>query len=84
MDGRVPCTHSQVLTWWFAPHVPEKVRNEVILSPRSVGALLLGAANSAIGKEKVLGERYGLCRVGVLEVAVAVGGFPLVERPSIE
>lgn len=27
--------HSQVLTWWFAYHVPEKLRNEVVRSPRS-------------------------------------------------
>ena len=61
-----------------------RVRNEVILSLRSVGALLLGAANAAIGKRKGLGERDGLRRVSIPEVAVAVGGFPLVERPSIE
>jgi hypothetical protein len=63
--------------------VPEKVRNEVILSPRSVEALL-PAANAVIGKEKALSERDELCRASVPEGVVAAGGFSLVERPSIE
>jgi hypothetical protein len=51
--------HSQVLTWWFAYHVPEKLRNEVVRSPRSI------AADAAIGMGKGLGERDGLFRVSV-------------------
>jgi hypothetical protein len=51
--------HSQVLTWWFAYHVPEKLRNEVVRSPRSI------AADAALGMGKGLDERDGPFRVSV-------------------
>jgi len=45
--------HSQVLTWWFAYHVPEKLRNEVGRSPRadpSPPMQLLGRGNDWVSE----------------------------------